>query len=430
VKKRYHTINKQGKVNEVKLAEFLSKNGQLLLPMVGLIEQCHMACDELIQVAGRATIQAVLQLSAEEVAGGPPQQGKRRPGEVVFYGQQPGMVMLSDRKLEVERPRLRTKGRCGHEVGIPAYIAMQNQPRLGARMLDILMNGVSTRQYKSVIPEMADTVGVSKSSVSRQTIVASEAEVEALLSRRFDEVKLIIIYIDGMSFGDHTMIGAVGVDAEGNKHVLAIREGATENATVVKELLEDLAERGVGPEQKRLFIIDGSKALRTAINAVFGTHQPVQRCRAHKLRNVLDHLPKDQKDQVKSVLRAAWKMDAKAGMARLKKLADWLEREYPSAAASVLEGLDECFTINRLDVPPSLHRCLATTNLIESPHSGVRLRTRRVCRWRDGGMAKRWMAAAFLRTEKNFRKIMGYRDLWALEAILNGSKSATRQAVA
>jgi transposase-like protein len=307
---------------------------------------------------------------------------------------------------------------------------MQNQPRLGARMLDILMNGVSTRQYKSVIPEMADTVGVSKSSVSRQTIVASEAEVEALLSRRFDEVKLIIIYIDGMSFGDHTMIGAVGVDAEGNKHVLAIREGATENATVVKELLEDLAERGVGPEQKRLFIIDGSKALRTAINAVFGTHQPVQRCRAHKLRNVLDHLPKDQKDQVKSVLRAAWKMDAKAGMARLKKLADWLEREYPSAAASVLEGLDECFTINRLDVPPSLHRCLATTNLIESPHSGVRLRTRRVCRWRDGGMAKRWMAAAFLRTEKNFRKIMGYRDLWALEAILNGSKSATRQAVA
>jgi putative transposase len=430
VKKSYHTINKQGKANEVKMAEFLSKNGQLLLPMVGLIEQCQLACDELIQVAGRATIQAVLQLSAEEVAGGPPQHGKRRPGEVVFYGQQPGMVMLSDRKLEVERPRLRTKGRGSHEVGIPAYIAMQNQPRLGARMLDILMNGVSTRQYKAVIPQMADTVGVSKSSVSRQTILASEAEVEALLSRRFDAVKLIIVYIDGMAFGEHMVIGAVGVDAEGNKHVLAIREGATENATVVKELLEDLVERGVAPEQKRLFIIDGSKALRTAINAVFGTHQPVQRCRAHKLRNVLDHLPKDQKDQVKSVLRAAWKMDAKAGMARLRKLAEWLEREYPSAAASVLEGLDECFTINRLDVPPSLHRCLATTNLIESPHSGVRMRTRRVCRWRDGGMAKRWMAAAFLRTEKNFRKIMGYRELWALEAILNGSKSATRQAVA
>lgn len=339
--------------------------------------------------------------------------------------------MLSDRKLQVQRPRLREKnpGK-GKEVEVPAYTAMHNQPRLSARMWDIVMRGVSTRQYKGVIPEMADTIGVSKSSVSRRTIEASEAEVEALLSRRFDEVKLVILYIDGMVFGDHVMIGAVGVDTEGNKHVLAIREGATENTTVVKELLEDLVARGVKPEQKRLFVIDGSKALRTAINAVFGNHQPVQRCRAHKLRNVVDHLPKDQKDQVKSVLRAAWKMEAKAGMARLKKLAEWLQREYPSAAASLLEGLEECFTINRLDIPPSLHRCLATTNVIESPHSGVRMRTRRVCRWRDSGMVKRWMASSFLATEKNFRKMMGYRDLWALEAILNGSKSATRQAVA
>jgi len=431
VKKSYHTIHKQGKANERKLTEFLSKNGQLLLPMVDLIEQCRWACDELIDVTGRAAIQAVLQLSAEQVAGGPRQQGKRRSGDVVLYGQQPGMVMLSDRKLQVQRPRLRKKGPgTDKEVEIPAYAAMHNQPRLSARMLDILMRGVSTRQYTGVIPEMADTVGVSKSSVSRQIIEASEAEVEALLSRRFDEVKLVIIYIDGMAFGEHVMIGAVGVDAEGNKHVLAIREGATENATLVKELLEDLVARGVKPEQKRLFVIDGSKALRTAINAVFGSHQPVQRCRAHKLRNVVDHLPKDQKDQVKSVLRAAWKMDAQAGMARLKKLAQWLEREYPSAAASLMEGLEECFTINRLEVPPSLHRCLATTNIIESPHSGVRMRTRRVCRWRDGGMVKRWTASAFLRTEKNFKKIMGYRDLWALEAILNGSKSATRQAVA
>ena len=431
MKKSYHTINKQGKTNEHKLAEFLSRNGQFLLPMVDLIEQCQFACDELIDVTGRAAIQAVLQMSAEQVAGGPRQQGKRRNGEVFFHGQQAGMVMLSDRKLQVQRPRLREKGPGrGKEVEIPAYAAMHNQPRLGARMLDIVMRGVSTRQYKGVIPEMANTVGVSKSSVSRQIIEASEAEVDALLKRRFDDVKLIILYIDGMAFGDHVMIGAVGVDVEGNKHVLAIREGATENAAVAKELLEDLVARGVNPDQKRLFVIDGSKALRAAINAVFGSHQPVQRCRAHKLRNVVDHLPKDQKEQVKSVMRAAWKMDAKGGMARLKKLAEWLEREYPSAAASLMEGMEECFTINRLDVPPSLHRCLATTNLIESPHSGVRMRTRRVCRWRDGAMVKRWMASAFLATEKNFRKMMGYRDLWALEAILNGSKSATRQAVA
>lgn len=274
---------------------------------------------------------------------------------------------------------------------------------------------------------MAGTAGVSKSSVSRQMIEASEAEVGSLLSRRFEDVNLLIIYIDGMAFGDHVMIGAVGVDAEGRKHVLAIREGATENATVAKELLEDLVARGVNPDQKRLFVIDGSKALRAAINAVFGAQHPVQRCRIHKLRNVMDHLPEDQKDQVKSAMRAAWKLDAKDGLARMKKLAEWLDRDYPAAAASLREGLEECFTINRLGVPPSLYRCLSSTNLIESPHSGVRMRTRRVCRWRDSGMVKRWMASAFLATEKNFRKIMGYRDLWALDAILNGSKSAARQ---
>lgn len=428
MKRSYHTINKQGKTNARELGEFLSKNGQQLLPMVGLIEQCRMACDELIDVAGRATIQAVLDLSAQQAAGGPRQQGKQRAGEVVWYGRQAGTVLLSDRKLSVQRPRLRQKGPGGgKEVEVPAYQAMQDQPKLGARMLDILMRGVSTRQYRGVIPDIADTVGVSKSSVSRQMIEASEAEVEALLSRRFEQVKLLIIYIDGMQFGEHVMIGAVGVDDQGHKHVLAIREGATENATVAKELLEDLVERGVQSDQKRLFVIDGSKALRTAINAVFGAQHPVQRCRAHKLRNVMDHLPQDQKDQVKSAMRAAWKLDADGGMARMKKLAEWLERDYRAAAASLREGLEECFTINRLDVPPSLHRCLASTNLIESPHSGVRMRTRRVCRWRDSGMVKRWMASAFLATEKNFRKIMGYRDLWALDAILSGSKSAARR---
>ena len=205
MKRNYHTIEKQGKVNAQKLGEFLSKSGQQLLPMVDLIEQCRMACDELIDVAGRATIQAVLELSAQQVAGGPRQQGKQRTGEVVWYGQQSGQVMLSDRKLAVQRPRLRQKGPgADKEVEIPAYVAMQDEPRLGARMLDILMRGVSTRQYRAVIPEMADTVGVSRSSVSRQMIEASEAEVEALLGRRFDEVKLVIIYIDGMVFGDHT----------------------------------------------------------------------------------------------------------------------------------------------------------------------------------------------------------------------------------
>lgn len=428
MKRAYRTIRKQGKVNERELANFLVKNGQGLLPMLDLIAQCQLACNELIEVTGRAAIQAVLQLSAMEAAGGPLQQGKRRWGDVVFYGRQGGQVFLSDRKLEVERPRLRSKGRRSQEVEVPAYAAMQNQEQMGARMLDILLHGVSTRNYKAVIPEMAETAGVSRSAVSRAAIEASEAEVEALLSRRFDDLKLSVIYIDGLIFGKYTMIGAIGVDTQGHKHVLGIREGATENAAVVTALLEDVVARGVDAKRKMLFVIDGSKALRAAINAVFGAEQPVQRCRAHKLRNVLGYLPKDQQAQVKSVLRAAWKLPPKEGMARIKKLAAWLDHSHPSAASSLIEGLEECFTINRLDIPPALHRCLATTNIIESPHAGVRIQTRRVTHWQNGKMVLRWMASAFFRTEKRFNRIMGHRDLWALEAILNPSATANQKA--
>jgi transposase-like protein len=418
VKRNYHTIASTGKVNERKLAEFLSRNGQLLLPMVDLIEQSRMAVEELIDVAGRVTIEAVLNLSAQQVAG-VPSQGKRKEGEVNWHGTQRGSVYLSQRKLPVEKPRLRTKGKRGKEVAVPAYEAMQDRQAMGTRMLDVLMRGVTTRQYQHVIPEMAETVGVCKSSVSRETIVAAEKELERLTERRFDQLDLLIIYLDGIVFGDHHVIGALGVDAEGHKHLLGIQEGATENAAAVKDLLERLVEQGVDPKRKRLFVIDGSKALRTAINSVFGTDNPVQRCRQHKLRNVLDRLPEDQKDQVKSLMKAAWRLGHKEGMAKIRKLSEWLERECPAAAASLLEGLEECFTINRLELPASLHRCLATTNVIESPHAGVRMRTNRVSRWKDAAMVLRWVASAFLATEKSFRRIMGYKDLWALKAILD-----------
>lgn len=420
MKRNYHTLNNQGKANEQRLAEFLTKNGQQLLPMVDLIAQSRIAIDDLVDTVGRATIEVVLRLSAEQVAG-PPQQGRTRQSEIVWHGTQAGSVYLKERKLKVSKPRLRKKGiGAAGEVPVPAYGAMQNRNGTSSRMLEILLEGVSTRRYQGVIPKMADTVGVSKSSVSRAMIQASEAEVEKLLHRRFDEVDLLIIYVDGMHFGEQCVIGAVGVDAQGNKHVLGIQEGATENAAAAKDLLESLVERGVKPGRRRLFVIDGSKALRTAINAVFGSSGLVQRCRQHKLRNVIERLPKDQQEQTKSLMRAAWKLDAKAGMAKLEKLAQWLEREHPDAADSLREGMEECFTINRLDVPPSLHRCLASTNLIENPHSGVRRRTRRVCRWRDKPMAKRWAAAALLATEKNFRRVMGHKDLWALKAILDG----------
>ena len=413
LQKSYHTISTQGQTNSKRLAEFFSRHGQGLLPMVDLIEQSRLAVDELIDMAGRATIEAVLQLSAAHVAG-PRTPGQRRTG-LLWHGRQAGRVCLKERKLGVTKPRLREKG--GGEVAIPAYEAMQENG-MSQRMLDVLMRGISTRQYAEVLPEMASTCGVSKSTVSREAAEAGEEALKELVERRFAGIDLLVIYLDGMQFGEHHVISAVGVDRAGHKHVLGMQQGATENAAAVEDLLEQLVARGVDPKAKRLFVIDGAKALRAAINKVFGAQHPVQRCRNHKIRDVCDRLPEEQKDQVKAAMRASYKLEAKEGMARLRKLADWLEQECPAAANSLREGLEECFTINRLGIPPSLHRCLATTNLIESPQSGVRMRTRRVCRWRDAAMVQRWAAASFLATEKNFRRIIGWKDLWQLETIL------------
>ena len=428
MKRSYHTVDKQGRVGEQKLTEFLVRNGQALLPMMELIEQSRMAIDELIDVMGRASVEAILGLSARQVAG-EPQQGKARAGEIGWHGTQPGRVNLKERKMRVQRPRLRKKGcGAGGEVPVPAYEAMRRDAATGERMLEILLSGVSTRRYKRVIPQMAETVGVSRSAVSREAIAASEAALKKLAERRFDDVDLLVIYIDGMHFGEQCVLAAIGVDGQGRKHVLALKEGATENAEAAKDLLAQLVAQGVDPKRRRIFVIDGSKALRTAINAVFGEH-PIQRCRNHKLRNVLGRLPHDQQAQTGSLMRAAWKLGEKEGMNKFRQIAGWLEHDYPDAARSLLEGLEECFTINRLDVPRSLHRCLATSNVVDNPHSGVRSRTRRVCRWRPG-MPARWSAAAFLESEQSYRKIMGYRDLWALIAILDGSQPATRHAVA
>jgi len=285
----------------------------------------------------------------------------------------------------VDKPRLRRKGRGeGLEVSIPAYDTMRADSRLGQRMLSILMHGISTRSYKAVLPQMVDTVGVSKSTVSREFIQASEEPLKAFAGRRFDDTDILIIYIDGLVFGEYHVIVAVGVDSDSYKHVLGLSEGASENAVVVKDLLEDIVSRGVKPGRRRLFVIDGSKALRNAIDAVFGKDNPVQRCRKHKIANVTEHLPKEMKKQVACFMRAAYRLEADEGIRRLEQQARQLEVLHPSAAASLREGLAETFTVNRMGLPSVLGRSLHTTNIIESPNAGVRMRTGRVCNWQDG----------------------------------------------
>jgi transposase-like protein len=405
------------KSETTKLTEYLAKNGQLLMPMVELIEKSRLAVDELIDDVSRAAVEAVLILSAISVAG-EKSRGKKG-GEIGWHGSQKGSVRLSNRKIRIKKPRLRKKGRGpGGEVELAAYEAMNRSERLGERIGKILMRGVSTRNYEAVIGEMAGTVGVKKSSVSREFIKASAKDLERLLERRFDDVELLVVYIDGLVFGGHHIICAVGVATDGKKHVLGLVEGASENSASATSLLESLVERGVDPSKKYLFVMDGSKALRKAIDAVFGENNLVQRCRNHKVKNVCEKLPEELRDQVKSVMKAAYKLPWKEGIAKLKKQAEWLKTLHPGAAGSLLEGLDETFTINRLNLSPSLRRCLGTTNIIESPYSGVRQRTRRVTRWKDGRMVLRWASSALLSTEKNFRRIMGYKDLWMLEAVL------------
>lgn len=415
MKKPYHIVSREAETASAAVEEFAKANGQILLPLVELITQARMAVDEVIDNIGRQTIETILNLSAEQVAGA--RTPGKSSGDIRWHGSQQGRVSLADRQIKVKRPRLRHK-REG-EVSVPAYESLQENSATAQRMMGALLRGVSTREYAEVLPEMAETAGVSRSSISRQAIEGSVEQLRQLRERHWDKVDLLVLYIDGQRFGSHHVISAVGVDRAGVKHVLGIELGATENAAAVKQLFTSLRDQGLPTDRKYLFVIDGAKALRTAIDEVFGADQPVQRCRNHKMRNVINELPKEQPAQAMNLMRAAWRVsDAEEGVKRLEQLARFLEQEHESAARSLREGMAEMFTVQRLQLPPSLYKCLGTTNVIESPQSGVQKRTHNVTRWRDAAMVERWVASAWLLTEKHFRKVIGHRDLWALAVVL------------
>lgn len=421
MKKTYHIVDREAPAAAVTVEQFAKANGQVLLPLVELVTQARLAIDEVIDHIGRQTIETILSLSAEQVAG--PRTPGKGSGDIRWHGSQNGRVSLADRQIKVKRPRLRHKE--DGEVSVPAYESLQDNDATAQRMMGALLRGVSTREYAEVLPEMAETAGVSRSSVSRQAIEGSVEQLRQLRERRWDEVDLLVLYIDGQRFGSHHVISAVGVDGAGTKHVLGIEVGATENAAAVKQLFTHLREQGLPTDRKYLFVIDGAKALRAAIEEVFGAHQSVQRCRNHKMRNVLDELPKEQQPQALNLMRAAWRVsDADEGVKRLEQLARFLEQEHESAARSLREGMREMFTVQRLQLPPSLYKCLRTTNVIESPQSGVQKRTHNVTRWRTGDMVQRWVASAWLLTEKHFRKVIGHRDLWALAVVLGRERNS------
>lgn len=396
---------------------------ELFAPMLNLIASGKQTIESVMNQAGRAVVELLLQLSASTIAGekSPGRQG----GEVLWHGSQGGQICLLERRLKVSKPRLRTRGWRGREVAVPLYEQLQSGSGLAARMSEILVSGVSTRKYARVLPAMAASAGIAKSSVSRVVKGASEASLRQLMERSFHEHDILAVYIDGIEVAGHHVVAAVGLDDTGEKHLLGLVRGSSENAAVVKDLLQSLVKRGIDASVQRLFVIDGSKAIRSAIEQVYGEQGLVQRCRAHKVRNVTERLPEPTRAQTKSVMHAAYKLPEKEGIAKLKQQAKWLQQQYPDAAASLLEGLEETFTVNRLKLTPALMRCLCTTNIIENPNGAVRRVTGRICRWRDPEMVLRWMASAYLEAEKSFRRIQGYRDLWVLSVAL-GRKPSTK----
>ena len=422
MKKPYQIVTRAAQESAAIIEQFCQANGQILLPIVNLIESASQEVSQVMHQIQMQTLETILVLSAEQLAGG--RTPGKPSGEIRWHGRQTGKVKLADREVKVKRPRLRHKTE--GEVKIPAYEKLRQDRGLQQHMLGALLRGISTREYDEILPEMAETVGVSRSSVSRQAIEASAEQLQALREKRWDTIEILVIYIDGQRFGAHHILSAVGVDREGHKHILGLEAGATENAAAVKRLLVHLRDQGLATDRRYLFVIDGAKALRAAIDEVFGADQHVQRCRNHKLRNVLDELPEEQQGQTLNLMRAAWKVTtAEEGEKRLEQLARFLERDHESAARSLREGMTEMFTLQRLKLPPSLHKCLATTNIIESPQGGVARRTGNVTRWRDQAMVERWVASAWLLTQQHFRKIDGHRDLWALATILGRQQTQT-----
>jgi len=330
---------------------------------------------------------------------------------VTRYGRQRGMVVIAGQKLPIERPRVRYTQRCG-EAELENYARLQSPEAMPQAVLKRLVRGVSCRDYEGVVDLAREGFGVNKSSVSRSFVKASAKEVRQLAERRFDGIRFPVIYIDGVQYAGETMICALGITEDGQKRLLGVRQGATENAAVCTALLEDLCGRGLDTSSPTLLVLDGAKALHAAAKRVWGRNALIQRCQVHKKRNVQEHLPQKHWPELSRQLAAAYHAtDYQEALKGLKTTARWLERLNPDAAASLREGMEETLTVVRLGVPELLRRTLATTNPIESAFSVAENVTSRVKRWRDGDMRKRWCTAGLLRAESKFRRVKGYRHM-------------------
>lgn len=404
-------INRRSRKSERDFAQMpLNRNERMAMISEGLtslsFELGLMAAQELIQAE-------VTQICGETHQRLPERVAQR-------WGSQAGTVVMAGRKVPIQKPRARMVG--GGEAMLETYQRLQSPDAMPQSVMRHMMRGVSCRDYEGCLEPVAKSFGMKRASVSRGFVKESAKEMQKLVERRFDDQEFVAVFIDGVPYGGEMMVVALGVKAgkgAGEKVILGLRQGATENAEVCTDLLTDLRDRGLSFDDPMLFVLDGSKALAAAVKRLCGSQVQIQRCQVHKTRNVLSYLSEKYHDDIRGRMSAAYACkDWTEGRKKLHSLADWLMRINKDAAGSLREGLDETLTVARLELPTLLAKSLVTTNPIESAFSSAARVTRRVKRWRGGDMRQRWATVGLLRAESGFNRLKGFREIPILQAAL------------
>ena len=400
--------------------------GEVAVPeqvIVSMAEIAESAREGLLALAVSTGLQVMTAMFDEDVTALCGREGKHNADRAGYrHGTEAGSVTLGGRRIPVTRPRVRAADGVG-ELHLPSYDLFSSTEVLGRLAMEKMLAGLSSRRYGRGLEPAGQAVeqaatATSKSAVSRRFVAATETALAELMARRLDNLDLVAFMVDGVHFGEHTCVVALGIGIDGVKHPLAVEEGSTENATVVTDLITGLRERGLDVTRPVLAVLDGAKALARAVKAVFD--QPlIQRCQQHKLRNVTDKLPDRLKQVTERRIRQAYHAEsALKAEGELEQLARELAKTHPGAAASLREGMTETLTILRLGVPPTLARTLHSTNPVESMIEICREHAKNVKRWRDGTMALRWCAAGMLEAGHQFRRVNGHLHLPKLRAAL------------
>jgi transposase-like protein len=381
---------------------------QMILPLAEMVGWLRQGVGELIRQAGLQLMELLMEEEVRELVG---ERSQPQPGRTASrWGKERGYCVVMGQKVRVNRPRVRTTD--DQEVRLGSYEMFHRGEPLTETVWEKLMLGLSTRKYGQAVRQFSEAYGLEKSAISEHFIEASRTKLKEMMERRLDKLKLCALLIDATPFAGQQMVAALGISQDGRKTILGIRQGATENATVVGELLGELANRGLDFSEPRLYVLDGGKALHSAVRKYAGESAPIQRCQVHKRRNVLDHLTDEQKPLVAKKLNIAYALEEHAAA---KLALEQLQRELmdinPSAARSLGEGLEETLTVHRLHVPPQLRKTLASTNVIESAFSLVERVCSNVKRWHPGDQRERWVGSGLLVAEKQFRRVQGHKQI-------------------